>query len=151
MFTRGRAQLRLISWHLKWGMFTAERWPPQSSGVILTELAFRLEDEEEKLLGPVGPQGPRFSRWFTHGMWVKPCHKAVPWLGMVGICWNPSYKNGRVNNFLWIQPYILRKYDWGMVFQGLSSFSDSVWIHGWKNGLPNGWDFWSIRQLFWNF
>lgn len=30
------------------GMFTAERWPPQSSGVILTELAFRLEDEEEK-------------------------------------------------------------------------------------------------------
>eukprot|EP00435_Cladocopium_sp_Y103_P063905 s761_g25.t1 len=30
------------------GMFTAERWPPQSSGAILTELAFRLEDEEEK-------------------------------------------------------------------------------------------------------
>jgi hypothetical protein len=37
---------------------------------------------------------------------------------MVGIGWNPSYKNGRVNKSLWIQPYILRKYDWGMVFQG---------------------------------
>ena len=30
---------------------------------------------------------------------------------------------------LWIQPYLLRKYHWGMMTRGLSTFSDSVWIH----------------------
>ena len=28
-----------------------------------------------------------------------------------------------------IQPYLIRKYDWGMMTRELSTFSDSVWIH----------------------
>ena len=27
-----------------------------------------------------------------------------------------------------IQPYLLRKYDWGMMTRGISTFSNSVWI-----------------------
>ena len=31
---------------------------------------------------------------------------------------------------LWIQPYLPRKYDWGMMIGGVSrTFLNSVWIH----------------------
>jgi hypothetical protein len=38
--------------------------------------------------------------------------------------------------YLWIQPYLLRKWDWGMIWGVVRIFSGSVWIHRDKVGIP---------------
>ena len=46
----------------------------------------------------------------------------------IGLYMDPVKLVVKIYNSLWIQLYLLRKYDWGMIYGVSCTFSDSLWI-----------------------